>query len=125
MRLLPLVLLLALSACATPQERCINSAAKPYRDALQERERIAQDLARGFTFVTKFERRTRRAWCKAPNGGAYPCWDTDTQPVTRRVPINAEALRTRDAQLARDIPDLRAASEAEARQCIAALPEPA
>ncbi|MBY6002627.1 excinuclease ABC subunit B [Salipiger bermudensis] len=119
---IPLIGLLALTACATPREACIRDAAAPWRGAVAERERIAQDLARGYTFKTEFERVERQRWCR--NGAAlYPCWTTDTQPVTRRIPVDAEALRARDAELAAAIPALRSAAEADVRQCQATYPE--
>ena len=93
---MPLIGLLALSACATPREACIRDAAAPWRSAVAERERIAQDLARGYTYETEFQRVERQRWCRS-GGGIYPCWTTDTQPMTRRVPVDAEALRARDA----------------------------
>ena len=53
---MPLIGLLALSACATPREACIRDAAAPWRSAVAERERIAQDLARGYTYEPEFQR---------------------------------------------------------------------
>lgn len=119
-RLVPLFLLLA--ACATPQERCINDAAAPYRAALKERSEIAKSLARGFDYVTEFETRRVFTNCKTKDGGFIPCWDRETVPVTRRVPIDRKALETRDAQLARDLPGLQRAAERGAAACIEALP---
>lgn len=118
----PLIGLLALSACATPREACIRDAAGPWRSAVAERKRIAQDLARGYTFKTEFRRFERQRWCRSGNG-IYPCWTTDTQPVTRRIPVNAEALQAREAQLARAIPSLRKSAEADVAQCQATYPE--
>lgn len=121
LRFIPILLLLA--ACATPQERCINDAAAPYRAALKERAEIAETLSRGFDYVTEF--RTRRVFtrCKTHDGGWVPCWDRETYPVTRRVAIDRDVLQRRDAQLARDLPGLQRAAERGAAACIAALPE--
>lgn len=121
---IPLIGLLALSACATPREACIRDAAAPWRGAVAERERIAQDLARGYTYKTEFQRIERQRWCRS-GGGLYPCWTTDTQPVTRRIPVDTEALQTRDAALAEAIPALRKAAEADVAQCKATYPEEA
>ncbi|MGR3375578.1 excinuclease ABC subunit B [Salipiger abyssi] len=120
---IPLTALLLLAACATPQERCLRDAAGPWRAALKERERIAEDLARGFTYETKFEERTRFRWCAGGTGQLYPCWESDAQPVTRRIPVDAEALRARDAELARALPELRRAAEADMERCRVAFPE--
>ena len=121
MRMIPFLLLLA--ACATPQERCINDAAAPYRAALKERAAIAKSLSRGFDYVTEFETRRVFTHCKVGKDGWVPCWDRKTYPVTRRVPIDRDSLTKRDAQLARDLPSLERAAERGAAACIAALPE--
>lgn len=121
LRIVPLLLLLA--ACATPQERCINNAAAPYRESLRERAEIARTLSRGFDYVTEF--RTRRVFtrCRVKDGHYVPCWDRETYPVSRRVPIDRAALQARDAQLARDLPGLERAANRGAAACIEALPE--
>lgn len=115
--------LLLLAACATPLERCLKDASGPWRAALKERERIAEDLERGFTYETKFEERTRFRWCASGTGHLYPCWESDAQPVTRRVPVDADALRARDAELARALPELRRTAERDSAQCYATYPE--
>lgn len=121
---IPLAGLLLLSACATPLERCLTDAAGPWRSALNERERIAKDLARGFTYETEFEKVTRFRWCGDKSGRRFPCWETDTQPVTKRVPVDEAALRARDAELARALPGLRRAAETDMAQCRATYPDP-
>lgn len=120
-RLIPIFLLLA--ACATPQERCINDAAAPYRAALKERAEIAKSLSRGFDYVTEYETRRVFTRCKTADGGWVPCWDRETYPVTRRVPVDRAALQARDAQLARDLPGLERAAERGAAACVAAFPD--
>ncbi|MCR8546374.1 excinuclease ABC subunit B [Salipiger sp. P9] len=120
---IPLLGLMLLAACATPQDRCLRDAAAPWRAALQERERIAKDLARGFTYETRFVRVTRFRWCSDGQGRMYPCWDDDMQPETRRIPVDAAALRARDAELARALPGLRRAAEADMAQCRLTYPE--
>lgn len=120
-RLIPICLLLA--ACATPQERCINDAAAPYRAALKERAEIAKTLSRGFDHVTEYETQRIFTRCKTADGGWVPCWDRETVPVTRRIPIDRAALQTRDAQLARDLPGLERAAERGAAACVEAFPD--
>lgn len=124
MRASLLLLLLVLTACGTPQERCVRDAAAPYRVALKERQRIAQDLSRGFTYETEFERVERFTWCRGPKGSAYPCWETDMEPVTRRVPVDRAVLRARDADLARSLPTLRSDAQQGTAECRIAFPEP-
>ena len=45
--------------------------------------------------------------------------------MTRRVPVDAEALRARDAELAKAIPARRKAAEADVALCQATYPEEA
>ena len=120
LRFAPLFLLLA--ACATPQERCINKAAAPYRSALKERSDIAKQLAQGFVYKTEFESRRVFTRCKIDQDAYVPCWKRESIPVTRRVPVDPDALRRRDAQLARDLPDLQRAAERGTAACVEALP---
>ncbi|WP_292289726.1 excinuclease ABC subunit B [Marivita sp.] len=119
--LIPIFVLLA--ACATPQERCINDAAGPYRAALKERADIARSLSRGFDTVTEYETRRVFTRCKVAEDKFVPCWDRETYPVTRRVPVDRAALQARDAQLARDLPGLERAAERGTAACLQAFPE--
>lgn len=111
-----------LAACATPREACLNDAAGPWRSAIRERDRIGRDLARGYTFETRFERRRVRRLCHAPNGGHFPCWDMETQPVTRREPVDRVALIARSAALERALPTLRRDAARDQAQCRAIYP---
>ena len=117
MRVLFGMMVLLLAGCETPQERCINDAAAPYRAALKEREDISEALARGFAYETEFVRRRVFTNCWYGYGRVLPCWRTYTVPVTRRVPIDPTALRHRDRQLARDLPGLERAAERGAKAC--------
>ena len=120
---IPVFALLLLAACATPREACLNDAAAPWRSAMRERERIAADLARGYTFETDFERRRVYATCRTSKGHPYGCWDTITEPVTRRVPVDRPALTARLDELTRALPALRAEAQTDAAQCRASYPE--
>ncbi len=123
MRNLILIPLLLLAACATPREQCESDAATPYRAALQERARIAKDLAKGYTFETKFEERRRFGWCGLPHGGFYGCWDSDAQPVTRRVPVDRAKIEARLAELDATLPELRQMAGTDTLQCRRLYPE--
>ncbi|WP_353475392.1 excinuclease ABC subunit B [Salipiger sp. H15] len=133
MRRLLLISLLGLAACGTPYERCNRDAANLYSKAMQERTEIAKDLARGFTYSTDWETRMRWDVCGSHHGYLHYCWRRDTEPVTRRVPVNPEELHRRDAELEAQLPQLRrdaAAGQAECRrrypaEVEAAVPPPA
>lgn len=111
-----------LAACTTPREACLDAATGPWRSAMKERERIAADLARGYTFETRYERRRVLATCRGPAGGRYTCWDTLTEPVTRREPVDRAALLARDAELQRVLPALRSEASRDTAQCRATYP---
>jgi hypothetical protein len=123
MRIFAIIPLLIVAACATPREQCESDAATPYRAALQERARLASDLAKGYTFQTRFEQRRRFGRCGLPHGGFYSCWETDLQPVTRRVPVNTGKLEARLAELDSALPDLRQTAGADTLQCRSLYPE--
>lgn len=95
----------------------------PYRAALQERARLANDLARGYVFETKFETRRTFGWCNTSTGRLYQCWETETQPVTRRVPIDAPKVEARLAALTASLPALRKAATTDIAQCVTLYPE--
>ncbi|MBE9640053.1 excinuclease ABC subunit B [Salipiger mangrovisoli] len=117
MRQIVLASLLGLAACSTPYERCNRDAANLYSQAMRERAEIAKDLARGFTYSTEWETRLRWDVCGSHHGYLHYCWRHDTEPVTRRVPINAEELRRRDAALEEQIPQLRRDAAAGQSEC--------
>lgn len=127
MRRMTLSLLLSaavLSACS-PRQQCLSDAASPYRAALREQARISEDLARGYTFKTRFEPVRRQTLCRGPAHVALPCWDWDSQPVTRKVPVDTAALARRQAEIAAILPALRAAAAKDTAQCQALYPEAA
>lgn len=117
MRQLMLISLLGLAACGTPFERCNRDATRLYSDAMDERADIARDLERGFTYVTDWETRNRWRICGVHDGLPFRCWRTETEPVTRRVPVNATALLSRDATLEAQLPQLRADAAAGQTEC--------
>ncbi|MDU8911795.1 excinuclease ABC subunit B [Aestuariicoccus sp. MJ-SS9] len=114
---------LLLAACATPRQQCENDATAPYRAALAEQARNADDLARGYTYETNYEHVTRFVTCRSRDGTFYPCWTSGTIPVTRKVPIDRAALEARQAEVARRLPKLRLTAQLERAQCRALFPD--
>ncbi len=118
--LLPLVLVL--SACATPRERCMADATRELRtiDAL-----IAEtegNIARGYAILREPAVRTTLVWCLAPDDRITLCNRQEADVRERPVAIDrAEerrklaSLRERRAEL------LREAAAAQAR-CAALHP---
>lgn len=118
---------LALSACATPREACINNA----RSSLATLERLAGEtrtnIARGYAVETRQEVRTVRDTCTGRNEDGtsftFSCEEVETRD--RRVPVaidlNAEQAKLRS--LEERIREERAALNPRIQACIANYPE--
>lgn len=122
-RILLPAFLLILAACATPVERCVNQAEKPYRQALAEDRELAETLARGYEIRSvrvPFQKFTR---CENSKGTVYPCWRTYYRWVDRRVRVDLDEVRARKAEIAARLPSLQAAASAGSAQCRAAYPD--
>ncbi|WP_373355698.1 hypothetical protein [Pseudoroseicyclus sp. CXY001] len=119
--------LLALAACGTPQEQCINRAAQELRTLDRLIDQTAANLDRGFALETRQELVTRPRLCggMTEDGQSitYQCERTET--VDRQVPVaidlNAEraklaSLRERRGQMAGEV-------QGQVAACRAAYPE--
>ena len=118
--LLPLV---ALAACATPREQCINAANRETRVLSALVAETERNLARGYALETQQEIRVVRSTCQGrTEEGAtftFPCEETET--IERHVPVaidlNAEAAKLTSLQ--ERLTRQRAASDAAIAQCVA------
>lgn len=125
----PLLLcsLIALSACATPRERCISSANRPVATLDRLISSTQGNIQRGFGLVEVQDVRVLRTTCEGTNEDGstfrFPCEETET--FTRREPVSIniaeervklEQLQTRRAQAVRD-------AQGQVQQCIAVHPE--
>lgn len=125
--LLVLVSLLALVACATPQQACIAQATRDARvlDALILQTR--GNLARGFAVEEVQEVRTVRDTCTGRNEDGstfrFRCERTQTVTVEQAVAIDLDAERAKLASLEQRQLQNRANAEAAVQQCRAAYPE--
>ena len=112
---LPALLLLALSACGTPQERCINRNTAELRTVSSLLAEVEGNLARGYAWEERVTTRSVFTTCnrvvRDKEGNrriiADTCWRDVTDTQRFRVPIDpaaetrkAEALRARQAELA-------------------------
>lgn len=124
--------LLALAACGTPQERCINRASAESRNLQALLAEVDGNLARGYAYET-YEvpvaswdmcgydtfRRRDGAMVSRP----HMCLDTDTVTARRPVPIDPQSeKRKRDALIAR-LNALRPQLDANLAACRATYPE--
>lgn len=123
--LLPLLALLA--ACATPRERCVNSASAELRTLDRLIAETRGNLERGYALQEVQEVRVIRTTCTGKNEDGttftFPCEETDT--FTRDVPVaidlTAEQAKL-DSLLARRVEEAnRVALLID--QCIATYPE--
>lgn len=129
-RVLPLIFL-ALAACATPQEACINRATRELRtlDDLIAEQRA--NLARGYALVERTEWRLDWRICDpgAPATDTTParpprwCWDEVPVTVTDRVPIDPAAEQRKLAGLEARRAEELALAQQRAAECRALYPE--
>ena len=129
-RALPL-LFLALAACATPQEACINRETRELRtlDRLIAEQRAT--LARGYALVERTEWEMDWRICEpgVPATDTTParpprwCWDDVPVTVTDRVPIDPAAERRKLAGLEAKRAEEAARVRPAVAECRALYPE--
>ena len=122
--LLPLV---ALTACATPREQCINEG---LRDARVLRALVAEtegNLARGYALETRQEVRTVRGTCRGRSEEGevffFSCDETRTVDRSVHVAIDLNAERAKLASLRERLTQTQAQADQTVAQCIATFPE--
>jgi hypothetical protein len=119
--------LLALAACATPRESCISSAQRELRTVDSLIAQTQGNINRGYAVAEVQDVRTRRTRCTGTNADGstftFPCEETDT--VRRQVPvaINIAEERAKLASLQQQRERLAPATQAAIQQCVALHPE--
>lgn len=126
-------LVLALAACATPQQRCADAATRDLRvvDGLIAQSRL--NLERGYGVRERTDFVPDWSWCNGPGyvrdryGNLRPapprmCWDD--RPVTRRYPvaIDLAAERRKLAELEAKRGQLAAQARKDVAECQALNP---
>lgn len=133
-RNIPLVLLagiVTLSACGTPQERCIRRETSEYRAVNELLAETRANLARGYAWAERDVVSWEMDFCQRPvrrhNGRhdwvTYPCDRQVVDTVRYRVPIDPASEERKRDYLAERLKALRASAEASVRACKAAYPE--
>ena len=122
-----LLLPLALAACATPREACINEASRNLKIIDQLIVETRANLERGYAVEEKTEVRTVRKMCSTelPTGETVktPCSDVETRTVKVPVAVDLEEEAAKLASLTKRR-EAEAASVASAAQvCQATYPE--
>ena len=126
-----LAALLLVAACGTPQEQCINRNTSELRTITRLLEEVEGNLARGYAWEEREVSDTIYTTCRRTvrdkDGKrqviSEGCWRDITRTERYRIAIDpvsearkAEALRTRKAALAAQVPTITAA-------CKEAFPE--
>ncbi|WP_343080861.1 hypothetical protein [Ostreiculturibacter nitratireducens] len=130
MRRAALALLLLVAACATPQERCIQTATRELRTVNELIAEIEGNLARGYAYQTYEITRPVWAICDwlppAKEGGRprpHYCLEDETETIRRRVAIVPDLERRKLVALREKQAELTRIAAAEIAACKAKYPE--
>ena len=119
--------LIALTACATPQEQCINNIAREINTIDALINKTQGNVDRGFAVETQQRTREVRSTCRGVTETGEEvrvrCDKVDVRNVRVPVTIDIEAERIKLAQLQDRQRDLTAQSGAAVAQCRAQFPE--
>lgn len=123
---LPILLVLAVAACGTPQEQCISRNTSELRSITRLLDEVEGNLARGYAWeereVTDTILTTCRRVVRDKDGNRHvihdSCWRDVRTTERYRVAIDpaaearkAEGLRARKAALAAQVPAITAACQ--------------
>ncbi|WP_444452110.1 hypothetical protein ACTTAI_13775 [Rhodobacter capsulatus] len=123
---------LALAACGTPQEQCINRETRDIRHLQRLLEEVQGNLDRGYAYEDYEVPMTRWEHCGSdvitrPDGTVIErprmCLEDYTVTRTREVPIDPQSERRKRDGLREKIKSLTPAANAAIRACKAAYPE--
>jgi hypothetical protein len=121
---LPLV---ALTACATPREQCINDVTRETRILGSLIAETEGNIARGYALAERQQVRTIDTRCSGstPDGDefTFPCTETQTFTSTVPMAIDLNAERAKLASLQERYGQLQATSNQAVAQCIRVHPE--
>jgi hypothetical protein len=119
--------LIALTACATPREQCVNDASRQTRVLTQLVNEARGNLARGYALAESTDVRTLTRTCRGRDANdevfTYPCNETETFTTTRPVSIDLDAEQVKLAQLERRLSQAQTNANTSIAQCIAIHPE--
>ena len=128
---LSLILPLALAACATPQEQCINAATRDQRVLERLIAETQGNIARGYAIEAVTE--TRLVWVdctpaptkKTPDPKPRTCLDDRAYTVDRPKAINLDEERAKLRTMQQKQRELARAAQTAVAQCRALYPEEA
>ncbi|WP_296431495.1 hypothetical protein [Yoonia sp.] len=121
--ILPLV---ALAACATPREQCINEVSRDTRVLGALINQTERNISRGYALEQRQDVRTVRGTCRGRNEDGttfiFACDETDTFSTTVPVAIDLNAERAKLASLQERFAQTQPAANQAIAQCIAIYP---
>ena len=121
--ILPLV---ALAACATPREQCINEVSRDTRVLGALINQTERNISRGYALEQRQDVRTVRRTCRGRNEDGttfiFACDETDTFSTTVPVAIDLNAERAKLASLQERFAQTQTAANQAIAQCIAIYP---
>lgn len=124
---LALLTLIALTACASPREQCINGVTRGLATLDRLIATTQGNITRGFALVEVQDVRVLRSTCEGTNADGstfrFPCEETETFTRQEPVSINIAEERLKLAQLQDRRAQQGRASQDRIRQCVATHPE--
>jgi hypothetical protein len=126
-KMLLLIPLALLAACATPREQCIAGANRPLATLDRLIAETRGNINRGYGLVEVQDVRVLRTSCEGTNADGstfrFPCEETET--FTRNQPITLDITEERRklAQLETRRAEMARIAQTQIQQCIAMHPE--
>lgn len=118
-----LALMAGLSACATPQERCIRDGSRPVDRILSDIRRVEGNIERGYAIHRQTVPRTYFFRCHHPDRGYYTCPRTEWETIEQAVPIDVAEQRKTLEQLKRALEPAQQRANEITGQCRSQFPE--
>lgn len=115
--------LLALTACASPQERCIAAATQDLRVVSGFIAESEANIARGYAIGTRLTTEKDRVKCVDPDGNETTCLVRVPVEKSVRVAIDLDAEKAKLASLKRKQAELRQSANTAISQCKQSHPE--
>ena len=120
---LALPALALLAACATPQERCINTAANQVRTMQSLISTTQSNIARGYALHRSQKPYEALYICFDKDQKPYNCFHTEYRTVETPVTIDVAEERRKLAQLKRRLPSEKRKMDAAITSCRARFPK--
>ncbi|WP_424944219.1 hypothetical protein [Aliiroseovarius crassostreae] len=120
---IPVLTLLLVTACATPQQKCISQASLKMRKAERQAAKIEKDLARGYALHRQTVLVPTVEICTDAKGKSYHCVDHDHRTIQTPVAIDADLEKSKLAALRKLIKSERPKVEAATKSCVMQFPE--